>query len=321
MSTAGSKPILLGLVLVILAGGIGLSLWIMNGQPKPVEPTAPNQASNNSPAHAQPPKDASVSPAPIASPVPKPAALPSEALHALSDPQDASPTAALDELMALAKKPRDLKQAEALRWLIYQADRGEVIRNEALVVLGAWNLEWLVGDLEKMMFDLGQSAVWRAYCVQHLKHHHAKHRDDASYTALTRAVEADAGVEWATVYETALFSLASLSMEQDWKTAQPERYATILRHLDTAMASPVKGRVVAGIRSSSVLGLKDRAPAIEGLAGDKARPLEIRVAAVQALGAIGREESRKVLEDCAKADEKILAQAAATALSLLSKRG
>lgn len=310
------RPTFFVALLLLLIAGVVLTLGWMSLQP-------PSQSDHSQKAQApqavQKPQGPQPKPEALPCPVKKPAAIPGELVNTLSAPKASSPAAAMNELMALASKPKDAAMVDPLRWLIYQSEQGEVIRNQALVVLGAWDVEWLESDLERMMFDLGQTAVWRAYCVQHLKHHFAKHQDKASYDALVKAASAS-GEGLATVHETAIYSLACLAKEQDWKTTQPERHAEVLRHIGAAMANPAKGSVVAGIRSSAVLELRERAAALEGLAGDKARPLEIRVAAVQALGAIGREESRKVLEACAKADEKILAQAAATALSARSRQ-
>lgn len=317
MAKPAGRTIIFVLLLILLSAGVVLTLGWVHPQPS----LQTTEYTKGKPAtHAGQNQQGALSkPEALSSPVPKPGDIPGELVNTLSDPMTSSPTAAMNELMALASKPKHAAMADQLRWLIYQSGQGEVIRNQALVVLGAWDVEWLTNDLERMMFDMGQTAIWRAYCVQHLKHHFAKHQDKLSYDALVKAAKVGSE-DLSTVRESAVYSLAWLAKDQDWKTTQPEHYQETLPLIEGAITSPLTGTTVAGIRSAAVLDLKDHAPMLEAIAADEKQLLEIRIAAVQALGAIGRPESKPILDRCAQSPVKMMAQVASTALKQQGKQ-
>ena len=255
-------------------------------------------------------------------PVPKPESAPEGLANTLVfisnsslSPQRLSLSSQMEELKALAQKPPRKDAAEALRWLVHQAGQAEVLRHEALIVLGAWgeNVAWLSGDLERMLKDPAQSAVWRAYCVQHLGSHYQRHRDEPSYRAMDSAASADDPA----VRDQSTYSLALLAKELSFQDREPEHFAAFRRHVLDALSSNRSSTVVSGLRSAAVAGLKDLSARAEGLAKDEKQQLEVRVAAVQALGAIGRAESIPVLETCASSKEKTLARFAQVSLKAL----
>ena len=233
--------------------------------------------------------------------------------------KDAPLNVQVAELHQLTKKPKHDESAEALRWLIRQTDRPEVLRNEVLNLLGTWDAEWLVADLSEMMIAPAQSPIWREYCVQHIGHHYKKHRDSESLKVVDAASKSDDY----SIKDQALFSLAVLAKEFDWRSNEAKRFDQFDDLLRKVLSEPEskqlpQSTVVSALRAAAQAELKDLAPAAEQLAMDEKRKIEVRVAAVQALGIIGRTESLRVLEFCNKSTNSVLAKTSVLVYQRLS---
>jgi len=312
------SPVLWTIVALVAAGGVYLGFKAFGhhegGSETQAQATLPDNSST--PPATNPNKGSEPPPAKVAfCPVPKPESVPEGLTSTLAVTKKSSVPAQMEELKALAQKPPSKDAAEALRWLIHQADQGEVLRHEALLVLDAWgeNLAWLSGDLALMLKDPAQSAVWRAYCVQHLGDHYQRHHDELSFQAMDSAAASDDPA----VRDQSIYSLALLAKEPAFQNREPEHFAAFRKHVLEALASSRSSSVVSGLRAAAVASLKDLSTQAEELAKDENRALEIRVAAVQALGAVGRAESISILETCARSKAKVLANNAQISISAI----
>ena len=168
----------------------------------------------------------------------------------------------------MSQVPSNPAAADALRALIYQPGKDETLRNEADKVLLAWNAGWYVADLIKMMQDpvqesipltlpsphrgegnvSRQSALWRNYCVQHLWEHYSRYQDQASLDGLNLAARSRDYV----IRSQAIFSLASIARDHDWKAQHPERLAELSAQLKGILAEA--SRLPFPVRSATLRG-------------------------------------------------------------------
>jgi hypothetical protein len=250
------------------------------------------------------------------SPVAKPKNIPNGLKFTLDHGPEASIEMGYKELETLAGKPVEAESAQALRWLIHQASAPENLRNEALKTLGAWNPDWLVGDLGRMAKDPAQSALWRSYCVQHIGHHYQAHQDDVSLQILnSTAAATDPAVR-----DQAVYSLALLCRQQGWESNNPRQYEKLVAEIESALNDRKASTISAGLRAAAVADVTRVAPIAEKLASDAKQAGEVHVSAVQALGAIGRADSVTVLESCLKSSDETVARFANISLRTLNAR-
>ncbi len=233
------------------------------------------------------------------SPVGKPEFFP-PALAVLQQPSTSM--ASLGEQMDAVRDVKLDDEGEtlrALRWLLWQKKRELVLRNEVANRLDRANPDWLAGDYLGMSGDPEQPEQWRGYCVQHLKSVVAHHGGEPGVKALQAAAR---GGDPA-VRHQAVYSLAELAQEKQWLTRNPTAYAQTVEAIESAFDSGEAGLTESGLRASMLLELIELAGKAEALAADTKEPARVRVAAVQALGVIGRAESVAVLEKCRGASE------------------
>jgi HEAT repeat protein len=248
-------------------------------------------------------------------PIPKPPRFPDSLKTAFSPDPQVPLQSRLDELQARATEPADEPSLTALRWLVHQAAANETLRNEALKTLLAWDAPWMAADLVRMSQDEAQSVLWRDYCVQFMAHHYNKQHDEESYQGLLKTCASSTPA----VREAGIFALASVAQAASWSQSDPIRFAAVEQQINQALSADQPTTVVTALRAIAVMGLKSKTTTVESLAADEKKPLIVRVAAVQALGAVGRKESLPILESCAQSPEERLSQAAQTALKTLKQ--
>jgi hypothetical protein len=305
--------VLASLVVVAVLGGIAAFVLYGRG-PEPSAPANPAPAAPAStPVPQQAPSDK------IAPAIPKPAQIPATLSLSFTAGLNTQIERQLAELEALLKKPMTAAEADALRWLIHQADLNETLRNEAAKVLLAWNPDWLVADLRQLVQDVKQSAKWRGWCVQYLEYHHSRHKDVESLETIL-SVQSD--VEPA-VSAQAVFSLAVLSRDLNWRQTQPERFAAFSANAAGALSNgsaKTPSCLEAWLDAAGQAGLRELAPNAEQMAADPRQNIGVRVAAAKALMRIGRAESLPVLQKCAQDEtHPMLVKFAKLALAELAK--
>lgn len=303
------------IIVLLVAAIIGFSIWLMWPSKTPEVPkTTPKDTEPK--AKVQPrtlPEKKPIIP-PAKNPFARPNAAPKGLVNVFKE--DAKLGMKMDELQAIAKKQANQEISKSLRWLIHESRTSEVLRNEAAKALLAWNDPDLSSDLAKMMRDPGHTDTWREYCVQFLEQHFLKHGDERSL----KEVESSASLKNAKVRCQGLFSLANISKERKWAEAEVASQETLSKLIKTALVSDERQEVITALRSIARAEMIEFTADVEQIASDKGQRIDARVAAVQALGQVGRPESKAVLEACAKEKHARLNRFAKISLKLLETK-
>ncbi len=293
--------VFVGLMVIGVAVAIGLRDWSCENSDAASTPSDQASSTNptNSISNTAASTDASNVVPPVACPVEKPASFPL-VLATLSRPADsmASANAQMDAVESLRVSAGG-EELNALRWLLWQKDRDLVLRNIVSNRLDQANPAWLSDDYIAMAGDLTQTKEWRAYCVQHLKSLCAHYQNEAGEQALLRLAS---GTDAAT-RDQAIYSLSELAQEKTWADTKPEAYARVVAASENALVSDEPSTQESGLRAAMLLKRNECAEAAEGLAANAEAATRVRVAAVQALGVIGRAESLPVLAKCQEIHE------------------
>ncbi len=196
----------------------------------------------------------------------------------------------------------------------------EEVGNELLNQIARRDPAWLVLDLIAIVADHRHTPRWRNYAVQHLCEHHLAHRDAASRNGLIAAIDSDEPE----VRDTAVYSLARLACDftaddPDGRRILEAVMPRIARWLTTPTTGVLALERISAVRSSVLLRRVEQAPAILRIALDPIEASAARVAAFEALGALGVVDARApvdaFLRDAPAGNVRRAAEHAAAALS------
>ncbi len=239
-------------------------------------------------------------------PVGKPDPIPKAVLKLFSTDAKVTLQEKKAELGKLDKVRTDEEVADALRWLIYQPSYSDEVRDLGTQALMEWRLDWLVTDLLGLLNDPAQSLSWRARCVKNLGILHSFTLDKEAYKGVLLASASKVPV----LQNAAIMALARLCQAWNWHNTNPEKLKHFMGVLTKALASKNKDTLIHALKAVQVAVIEEKAADAERLASDLKQPVEVREAALYAMGTIPRFQSLPILDANLASKEARLLKAA-----------
>lgn len=193
----------------------------------------------------------------------------------------------------------------------YGAD--ETVGNNRLNTLAGQKKTWLAKYLIKAINDEAHTVRWRNYCVQHLATHNVSHNDEAVFSELLRLTNASE----LEVADVAVYSIARICRETNVTQDDPRYGEARVVIQENLKGTRHPNMICSAIRSAVLLSDHSFNAQILKFAKNNSNDISVRVAAVDAIGALALSQHEDLLRSFLQIKSPAIRNAAAQALRRL----